>query len=171
MLGAAVGLNGVPITIVTRNVKPPWFLKKVEEIRLSVHTKAAYEPRTLPALMRALRNGESVGFVIDQYAPPPMGVKVKFFGVEVDTLAAVAPLALRTGAAVVPTGARRDADGIIHVKVEPEIHFGKDLEDPVKVTQALANKVEAWIREEPSQWLWGHRRFKNVSWPDDLNPA
>jgi KDO2-lipid IV(A) lauroyltransferase len=105
--------------------------------------------------------------VIDQYASPPMGVPARFFGVEVDTLAAVGPLAQRTGAAVVPVSTVRDAEGIVHVRIEPELELGEALEDPAKVTQILASKVEAWIRATPEQWLWAHRRFKHVVWPEE----
>ncbi|MFH1726496.1 MAG: hypothetical protein ABII00_17940 [Elusimicrobiota bacterium] len=32
-----------------------------------------------------------------------------------------------------------------------------------KSTQALAGKVERWVRAHPAQWLWVHRRFKNLT--------
>ena len=46
----------------------------------------------------------------DQYASPPGGIPVPFFGVKANTLGAVAPFALRTGAAVVPVSCHRDED-------------------------------------------------------------
>lgn len=164
MMVAMGALHGIPLTMVTRHLKPEWLHRRVERARLSVAVKAAYQPRTLPTLMRALRNGESVGFVIDQYAPPPMGVPARFFGATVDTLGAVGPLAQRTGAAVVPVSTRRDEDGIVHVVIEPELDLGEALADQRRSTQALADRVEAWIRACPEQWLWVHRRFKNAAW-------
>lgn len=163
MMAAAGGLRGLRPTMVTRRVKPEWLRRKLQAARASVGVREAYDPRTLPAVMKALRNGESVGFVIDQYAPPPMGVPIYFFGTRVDTLAAVGPLANRTGAAVLPISARRDGNGIVHVSIEPELELGRDLGDPTRVAQALALKVESWIRGTPEQWLWIHRRFKNLS--------
>lgn len=162
MMAAMGGLHGIPLTIVTRRLTPEWLLKKMESARLSVNVRAAYQPRTLPTILRALRGGESVGFVIDQYAPPPMGLKVRFFGVEVDTLAAVGPLAQRIGAPIVPVSTHRDERGIIHVRIEPALELGEDSADQTKVTQVLADKVESWIRAHPAQWLWVHRRFKNI---------
>jgi KDO2-lipid IV(A) lauroyltransferase len=162
VMAAAGGLAGMKLTIVTRRLKPEWLLRRVEASRLSVGVKAAYQPRTLPAIMRALRNGESVGFVIDQYASPPMGMPAVFFGTRVDTLAAVGPLIERTGAALVPVTTWRDPEGIVHVRIEPELALGKAAKDPAAVTQLLASKVESWVRACPEQWLWVHRRFKNL---------
>lgn len=159
---ASGALGGIPVTVITRHVEPEWLHRKLEAARLSVGVRAAYQPRTLPTVMKALRKGESVGFVLDQYAAPPSGLKVRFFGVKVDTLAAVGPLAQRTGAAVVPVVTHRDDKGILHTRIEPEMDLGHALGDQKKSTQILADKVEAWIRANPAQWLWVHRRFKNI---------
>lgn len=166
-LGNMGALRGIPITIVTRRLVPPWLMSRIESMRHSVGVKAAYQPRTMPTVLKALRRGESVGFVIDQYAAPPAGMPAVFFGVEVDTLAAVGPLAQRTGAPIVPVSTVRGRDGIIRVRIEPELDFGADAGDAKKTTQALAAMVERWVRANPEQWLWGHRRFKNVKWPDE----
>ncbi len=168
-LGAMGAQSGIPLTIATRKITPAWLFKKVDRVRLSVNVKAAYQPRTLPTIMKALRHGETVGFVIDQYAPPPMGLKVKFFGVEVDTLAAVGPLSQRTGAGILPGYAYRDRKGTIHVHMEPEMKLGKATAK--ESTQLIADKMEAHIRKHPEQWLWVHRRFKNVVWPENRGEA
>ena len=162
MMAAAGALAGIRNTMVTRHLNPEWLHKRMEASRLSVGAYAAYQPRTLPAVMRALRAGDCAGFVIDQYAPPPMGIPIRFFGVKVDTLHAVGPLARRTGAAIVPAVTFRDERGIVHLLIEPELDLAGALGDPERVTQILADKVEAWIRAHPEQWLWVHRRFKNL---------
>lgn len=154
---------GIPMTMVTRRLKPDWLHKKMEAQRHSVNLKLAYPPSTVPTLMKALRKGQSVGFAIDQYAHPPMGVAVEFFGTRVFTLAAVAPLAARTGAGILFCHQERDAAGIIHILVSPEIELGPDIEDTEKATQALTKHLEDLIRSNPTQWLWAHRRFKNLS--------
>lgn len=166
MASAAGCLAGMPFSIVTRTLTPEWLMKKIESSRLEAGLQCIYQPRTLPALLRALRKGKCVGFVIDQYAAPPMGVKARFFGYNVDTLAAIGPIAERTGAAVVPTYNIRDEKGIFHVYLEPELDFGDAAADQRKTTQILADLVETQVRRNPAQWLWGHRRFKNVDFSD-----
>lgn len=159
---AAIGaMNGMPVMIVTRNLKPRWLHDWMEKVRLTTGVRAAYQPRTMPAVMKQLKGGGGVVFVMDQYMPPPMGSPLRLFGVMVDTLSAIAPLARRTGAAILPVSARRGADGSFTVTVEPEFALtDSDADD----NQRLAGRVEKWMRENPAQSLWGHRRFKNVDW-------
>lgn len=165
MQAASGGLAGMPLTVVTKALKPDWLHRLMTERRLSTGVRAALHPGSMPAIMRALRKGEAVAFMNDQYARPPMGLKVRFFGVEVDTLAAVGPLAKRTGAAILPATSYRDEHGVTRVTLSPELDLGADADDPVRATQALAAVVERAVRERPEQWLWLHRRFKNVVWP------
>ena len=164
-LCAKVALAGVPLTIVTRTLKPQWLNDKVVAERATVGIESIITSRTIPVIMKTLRRGGSVVFVMDQYAAPPAGLPVRFFGATVDTLAAIGTIASRTGAAILPGTQERDARGVIRVVLYPELDLGEDLHDPVKSTQLLAAKVEGWIRKNPAQWLWAHRRFKNAVWP------
>lgn len=163
MLAAAGGLAGIPLTIVTKILKPRWLHDRITAARLSTGVSAAHEPGSAPAILRALRRGGTVAFMNDQYTRPPMGLSARFFGVMVGTLSVVGTLAKRTGAAVLPTYTYRDAEGVSHVVIEPEMPMNGD---PAEVmTQSVASKVEQWVRLHPEQWLWMHRRFKNVTWP------
>jgi KDO2-lipid IV(A) lauroyltransferase len=166
MLAAAGGLAGLDLLVVTTVLKPGWLNRQITACRLSTGVRAAYHPGSVPQVLRELRRGGSVAFMNDQYAGPPMGIPVPFFGVKPNTLAAVAPIAQRTGAAIVPVSCYRDETGISVVVIEPELDLGPDLSDTEKVTAILAAKVETWVRRHPEQWLWIHRRFKNVVWPE-----
>lgn len=159
---AAIGsIHGMDVMIVTRNLKPRWLHDWMEKVRLTTGVSAAYQPRTMPTVMKHLRKGAGTVFVLDQYMPPPMGSPLRLFGVMVDTLAAVAPLARRTGAAILPVSARRGKDGIVTVTIEPEVTLSESDADD---NQRLATIVEDWMRANPEQSLWGHRRFKHVDW-------
>lgn len=157
------GLHGMPVMVVTRFLKPRWLHEWIERVRLTTGVSAAYQPRTMPTVMKHMKKGGGVVFVMDQYMPPPMGSPLRLFGVKVSTLSAIAPLARRTGAPILPVSARRGADGVVTVVVEPEVVLSESDEDD---NQRLAAIVEAWMRGNPSQSLWGHRRFKNVDWAD-----
>ncbi|MBI4423805.1 MAG: hypothetical protein HY554_08765 [Elusimicrobia bacterium] len=163
MSAAAAGLAGLKPTIVTTVLKPRWLHDQITACRASTGVKAAFHPGSMPTVLRALRRGESVAFMNDQYAPPPMGVPVVFFGQSVATLSVVGPLAKRTGAPVLPVYSVRGPDGVTTVRIEPELALGPAGGDAAQATQLVAARVERWVREFPDQWLWLHRRFKNAS--------
>lgn len=163
MSAAAAGLSGLEPTFVTTVLKPRWLHDRVTACRASTGSKAALHPGSLPVILRALRGGGSVAFMNDQYARPPMGLPVVFFGQRVHTLSIVGPLAKRTGAAVLPVYSLRGGDGVTRVCIEPEVELGPAADDPAQATQILASHVESWVRRYPEQWLWIHRRFKNAS--------
>ena len=165
---ASIGaIKDMPVTIVTRRLKPAWLHAWMEKVRLSVGVKATYQPRTIPTVMKALRDNGGVVFVMDQYMSPPMGEPMRLFGVSVHTLAAIAPLARRTGAAILPVLPKREKDGRVTITIEPEIALS---DDDKKDNQRLATHVEGWMRKVPGQALWAHRRFKDVDWSDRLAP-
>ena len=164
LMSACGAMSGIPITIVTRKLKPEWVHRWMEAARRSVGVSCAYQPRTMPPVLRGLRDGRAIGFVIDQYMPPPMGEKLRFFGMKTSTLAAIAPLARRTGAGIVTVRQHRGEDGIVRITIDPEFPLGEeDLED----SQRLVDLLESWVHAEPDQWLWAHRRFKDVNWPEE----
>ena len=166
--GAAAALSGIVATTVTTVLTPRWLHDKITEGRASIGVAAAFHPGSMPAVLRALRRGETVAFMNDQYAHPPMGVPARFFGHSVDTLAVVGPLAKRTGAAVVPIYTVRGADGITVARIEPELDLS-GAQDPAAATQLVTERVERWVRQYPEQWLWMHRRFKNVHPPQGVS--
>jgi len=163
LMAAAGALAGIPLVITTRHLKPEWLHRWMEKVRLSTGVRCVYQPRTMPGVMKGLRAGSSITFVMDQYMVPPMGQPLRFFGVRVDSLGAIAPLARRTGAAIVPARQQRDPDGTLRGVFEPELPLG-DADD--ETNQRMLDLIEGWIRARPSQWLWAHRRFKNVDWSD-----
>ena len=165
---ASIGaIKDMPVTIVTRRLKPAWLHDWMEKVRLSVGVRAAYQPRTIPTVMKALRDNGGVVFVMDQYMSAPMGEPMRLFGVKVHTLAAIAPLARRTGATILPVLPKREPDGRVRIIIEPEIAL---TEDDKADNQRLATRVEEWMRAVPGQALWAHRRFKDVDWSDRLAP-
>jgi KDO2-lipid IV(A) lauroyltransferase len=166
MSAAATGLAGINPTIVTTRLKPAWLHDRITAARKSCGVDAAFHPGSMPAILRVLHGGGTVAFMNDQYAHPPMGEPVIFFGAQVNTLKVIGPLANRLEAAVLPVSVERDADGVEVVTIEPELDLGDAINDSQEATQVIAERVEAWVRRRPAQWLWIHRRFKNAVWPE-----
>lgn len=159
---------GKPVTMVTKELKPRAVHRLVEVTRSLLHVNMACEPRTMQGILRALKRKEIVGFVNDQFAGAPVGARVPFFGVPVGSHTALAALAIRTGAPVVPAIAVRKPDGRYLLRYEPALQLeerGSSEATLIANTALFVRHSEKWVREFPEQWLWIHRR-----WKGDLSP-
>jgi KDO2-lipid IV(A) lauroyltransferase len=113
-------------------------------------------------MLKILKSGGSVALLIDQ------DTKVKsrfvdFFGMPASTPVGATLLALKTGAAVVPSYIYLGDDGLQHMNIMPEIPMvitGDEEIDLVHNTQILTNFIEHAIRQHPDQWVWMHERWK-----------
>ncbi len=113
-------------------------------------------------MIKVLKSGGSVALLIDQ------DTKVKsrfvdFFGIPAATPVGATVLAMKTGAAVVPTYVYLGADWKQHMQILPEIQLtltGDDEKDMVTNTQRLSDFIEGVIRQHPEQWVWMHERWK-----------
>ena len=75
----------------------------------------------------------------------------------------VTGLALKTGCALVPMAIHIEEDHTHVLTVKPEIEFERtgDIEkDRLVNTEKCSKAIEAFIREQPTQWVWMHERWK-----------
>lgn len=116
--------------------------------------------RTLPEILRALRNNEIVVFVIDQNATRNQGVFVDFFGEQACTMAALAVVARRTGAPVHGVSIWREGPGQHVAEVLPELPPAEEADSDEVLMQRYTRVIEDSIRAHPAQWTWTHRRWR-----------
>ena len=113
-------------------------------------------------MIKVLKSGGSVALLIDQDTKVKT-VFVDFFGIQAATPVGATVLALKTGAAVVPTYIYLGDDQLQHMHLLPEIPMtvtGDEEEDIRYNTQVLTNFIEETIRQHPDQWVWMHERWK-----------
>jgi KDO2-lipid IV(A) lauroyltransferase len=113
-------------------------------------------------MIKILKSGGSVALLIDQDTKVKT-VFVDFFGKQAATPAGATILALKTGAAVVPTYIYLGEDELQHMQILPEIPMivtGDEEEDIRMNTQMLTRFIEEKIRKHPEQWVWMHERWK-----------
>jgi KDO2-lipid IV(A) lauroyltransferase len=124
------------------------------------------------AASRALAEGHAVAMMIDQVpADARHGVWTPFLGAPALVDRAPFALAARTGASVLVTCARRDAEGITRVDVvgtlaPPSSGRPAWIDAATRESTAL---LAAFVRANPSSWLWLHRRWKTP--PSRRSPA
>lgn len=113
-------------------------------------------------LIKALKRGGAVAILIDQDTRVKSRF-VDFFGMRAATPVGAAILAMKTGAAVVPTYIYLGEDNLQHMHILPEIPLvlsGDDEQDMITNTQNYTHFIEEQVRKHPEQWVWMHERWK-----------
>lgn len=112
-----------------------------------------------------LQAGGRLSLLMDQKMND--GIEARFFGRPAMTAPALAALALRFRCPVFPAYVQRLAPARFRVTCEPPLPLpdtGNRRTDIATLTQQVNDKLEAWIRQRPADWLWLHRR-----WPKDFS--
>lgn len=121
-------------------------------------------PRHLAGVncLKALGTGGCVCFLIDHHFRT--GTEVPFFGHPARTAVGPALLAFRAGAPMLPVVMRRLSDGRYALLIEEALPPPPDpsRESLLTALTELNRRIEGWIREEPPQWFWIHRRWKEL---------
>ncbi|GAB4183778.1 MAG: LpxL/LpxP family Kdo(2)-lipid IV(A) lauroyl/palmitoleoyl acyltransferase [Wenzhouxiangellaceae bacterium] len=110
------------------------------------------------AVLRALRQGETIWYAPDQDFGPRRSLFVPFFDQPTATLKATWTLARRSQAVVLTMFPRRLDDGSYLIEI------GNPLEctaDAGMFLTELNRRIEAAVRHAPEQYWWVHRRFKS----------
>jgi len=168
LLPLASALMGEPLYIVARPLNNRLLDRAINHLRAVWGTRVLAKKRAMPTLVRALHRGESIGILMDQNTTWEEGVFVDFFGLPACTPLAPALLALRTDASVLPAAIfrrGRDRHWIVVGEEISLIRTGRLKEDLVANTAAFTRAIEAFVRREPAQWLWVHRRGKTQPVP------
>ncbi|MGD8353703.1 MAG: lysophospholipid acyltransferase family protein [Pseudomonadota bacterium] len=162
MLSAWLALNGYPLSIISKKSRSEALNRLWMGYREKVGIGILMGRGIMKESIRHLRNGELVGFVLDQNARRSEGVFVPFFGREACTITNLALLARRTGAPVVPLYTYRV--GRIHrIVLEKPLphHQQPDADaDILERTRSYAQWTEKVVRLHPDQWTWLHDRWK-----------
>jgi KDO2-lipid IV(A) lauroyltransferase len=158
-----------PITVVVEALDPPELFEWFSELRRSFGMNIVpLGPDVTPQIVRALKANHVVALLSDRDIAGG-GVEVEFFGERTRLPAGPAILALRTGAALIPTAAYFRGRGHLGVcrPPIPTERSGRLRDDVTCITQLLAHELEALIRVAPEQWY-----LMQPNWPsDDQNTA
>ncbi|MGH9124463.1 MAG: phosphatidylinositol mannoside acyltransferase [Acidimicrobiales bacterium] len=171
--GFWMATRGFAMTVVVEALEPPelfeWFAgfrRSLDMQVIPVGSGAAM------AVVRALRSGGVVCLLCDRNIAGAGGVEVEFFGERTELPGGPATLAMRTGAALLPSAVYFDGPGHRHrAVVRPEIvprplpkgSSSADLRAEVaRMTQVLAGDLEVFIRHAPTQW-----HLMQPNWPSD----
>jgi len=152
-----------PVAVLGRALDNPHLNALLETIRERTGNTVLYRQGTIRRVMRTLEANHGVAVLIDQHIMSRDAVYVDFFEQPAATTSAVAALALRTGAVVMPVFALPIGRGryrmIYEHPVEPPRIEG---EQAIReFTQRCTDVLEMYVRRHPELWLWMHRRWRD----------
>jgi lauroyl/myristoyl acyltransferase len=158
---------GFRLTVVVEALEPPelfeWFVGFRRRLGMEV---VSVGPAAGPAVLRALKANHVVCLLSDRNIGGSAGVDVEFFGERTLLPGGPATLAIRTGAALLPTAVYfAGGTNAHHAIVRPPLpatRQGTLRQDVSRLTQALAGELEGLIRREPAQW-----HLLQPNWPSD----
>lgn len=158
LLAALINCRGLAMEVVGRRLEEPGLQELLVGVRRRFGTETIErgEAGSARRLLATVRAGGALGVLIDQDIRAE-SVFVPFFGRPAHTPVGPAKLALRLGAAVVPSFIERLPDGRHRAVFHPELELPAD---PTAATAAMTRAIEEQIRRVPEQWVWMHRRWR-----------
>jgi KDO2-lipid IV(A) lauroyltransferase len=135
----------------------------LETMRTRTGNSVVYRQGAIRRVIRLLQAGQGVGILIDQHIQSRDAIYVDFFNRPAATTSAVAALALRTGARVVPLFALPLGGGRYRMVYEHPVEPPPPgTADPIReLTQRCTDVLEMYVRRHPELWLWMHRRWRD----------
>ncbi len=172
LLPVAHALYGHPLSFVVRPLDNPFLDRWVTHLRTRSGNQVIAKQGSVRQILKVLKKGGDVGFLLDQNTQEKEGVYVPLFGHPASTNSSVAALSLKTSIPIVVgfifPGHRR-GHYIIRLYPPIEVVSSGDPQKDIRETMTLVNRqIEEVIREYPHCWLWGHRRFQTQ--PDGSDP-
>jgi KDO2-lipid IV(A) lauroyltransferase len=164
LAGYVFGLFGFPTVSVARRLDNPFLERYLRSFREKTGQLLVPKSGGYDQMVEVLKNGAILSFLADQDAGQ-RGLFVDFFGRPASTHKAIALLAIEHQAPVIVGVARRIGPGFRYEFRCEDIIEPSDLkgtpDDARILTQRYTSALERLIRQDPTQYLWLHRRWKN----------
>jgi KDO2-lipid IV(A) lauroyltransferase len=164
LAGYLFGMFGFPTVSVARTLDNPYLERYLRSFREKTGQSLIPKTGGFDQMVDVLNKNRALSFLADQDAGP-RGLFVEFFGQPASTHKAIALLAIEHQAPVAVGVARRIGPGFRYEircedVIDPALLTGTA--DDVRIlTQRFTSALERLIRQDPTQYLWLHRRWKH----------
>ena len=162
--GLASSMNLTRVNAVARMQNNPFLNRFVERAREKYGNSVIYKKGALKKILLALKRNEVVVILMDQSVISTEGVIADFLGKKDYIMKIPAVIARKTGAPVLPVFIRRSNSGhVIEIGEEITLDAADDYEQAVyNDTIRFSHSIEEYIKRNPTEWLWIHRRWKRI---------
>ncbi|MBS2015746.1 MAG: lysophospholipid acyltransferase family protein [Deltaproteobacteria bacterium] len=153
-----VGRHGRGLMVVAKPMALAGFDAFCRRLREGLGISLASPKGAVTTTAAALARGDAVAMMIDQVPDHPRhGVWAPFLGRPALCDRAPAAIARRAGATFIVVAAKRR--GRRHVVTLLEAHDARE-RNVVELTRSATAALDRFVRAEPPEWLWLHRRWK-----------
>ena len=144
-----------------------------QNARMALNMSTISHRNSARRILKGLRDGEAVIFIIDQNMKRSQGIFVDWFGQPASVSPAAAVFARQTRAPVVAGYLEQTGPTKFVMHMSAPLPWKAVEGDPdtelVVNTQNQAKAYQRMIRDKPEQWFWIHRRWKiqpnGKKWP------
>tara|TARA_Y100000768_G_scaffold381651_1_gene360686 strand:- start:44 stop:907 length:864 start_codon:yes stop_codon:yes gene_type:complete len=153
---------GICVGGIYRHINNIFIDKLILNIRNNalVSKRSFYTPKgkkSAKDIIEAINKSLSIVLLIDQ--KDSSGENVLFFKKKVKTQIGFLKVARKYKLPIILIHNKRISNGDIQLTfLKPFYHNDLEIND-IQMMQNIHNKIEEWIKSEPKQWFWQHKRF------------
>ena len=153
---------GFKVGAIYRHINNIYFDKYVFRKRVNaLKTKESfYTPKgkiSAKEILEGVNNKKNIFLLVDQ--KDSAGALINFFGKKIKTQTGFLKIARKYNLKIIPVKNIRLPDNTLQITFEePFDHNNDDISDDKKMLEINAI-VEKWIRANPENWFWQHKRF------------
>ena len=161
-------LEGHRMMSVAKDIGTSGMTRLLMKARESIGQEIVHADGAFRSLMQGLKNGKSLGLLVDQVVKPREGgIWVRFFGRPMPVSAAPAFFAAKGKAPVIIAWSRPLKDGRWRCEIISS-YSSEDARDIWGFTQKCIHDLERVIRRHPSCWVLNYRYFRKTPNAEEL---
>ncbi len=154
--------SGFNVGAIYRHINNVFFDKYIFKKRTdSLKTKNSfYTPKgklSAKEILEGVINNKNIFLLVDQ--KDSAGSFINFFGKKVKTQTGFLKIARKYNLKIIPMRNIRLPDNTLRITFEKPLEHSNDKISDAKKMLEINEIVERWIRENPENWFWQHKRF------------
>jgi len=163
IMGYLMGQFGFNIYSIARPLDNKFINDYFYRVRKRAGQKIIDKKGATEQMEKMVSEGATLGFIADQDAGKK-GIFVDFFGRKASTYKSIALIAMKYNMPIAVAGCRRVGNRFFfEIEIARLImpYEWQDKDDPMKwITQEYVRATEEFVRKDPTQYWWLHRRWK-----------